>query len=97
MTQTSTEPQAGRSTDLLKSSIKFFHIVLMVTAAAAPLVVVSTYIPISVAYGAGIAVPITYAATTLVLVIFTIGFAQMAKRITSAGAFYTFTAQGLGR
>jgi len=97
MSQTSTEPQAGRSTDLLKSSIKFFHIVLMVTAAAAPLVVVSAYIPISVAYGAGIAVPITYAATTLVLVIFSIGFAQMAKRITSAGAFYTFTAQGLGR
>jgi amino acid transporter len=87
----------ARSTDLLKSSINFFHIVLMVTAAAAPLVVVSAYIPISVAYGGGMATPITYATVTIVLLIFTVGFAEMAKRITSAGAFYTFTTQGLGR
>jgi amino acid transporter len=95
MSQTSTIPQA--STNLLRSSINFFHIVLMVTAAAAPLVVVSAYIPISMGFGAGMATPLTYAATTLILVIFAIGFAQMAKRITSAGAFYTFTSQGLGR
>ena len=88
---------ARGSTQLLRSSINFLHIVFMVTAAAAPLVVVSTYIPISISSGGGIATPVTYAATTLILVIFTVGFAQMAKRVTSAGAFYTFTAQGLGR
>jgi len=88
---------AESSTQLLQSSIKFFHIVLMVTAAAAPLVVVSTYIPISISAGAGMSTALTYAATTAILFIFSIGFAQMAKRITSAGAFYTFTAQGLGR
>jgi amino acid transporter len=101
MRQTSTPdaaPAAGRtSTNLLRSSINFFHIVLMVTAAAAPLVVVSTYIPISLSSGAGMATPLTYAATTVILVIFSIGFAQMARRITSAGAFYTFSSQGLGR
>lgn len=85
------------STDLLRSSINFLHIVLMVTAAAAPLVVASAYIPISLAYGSGLATPITYIAVTLILLIFTVGFAEMAKRITSAGAFYTFTTQGLGR
>jgi amino acid transporter len=85
------------STDLLKSSINFFHIVLMVTAAAAPLVVASAYIPISLAYGSGIAIPVTYAAVTVILLVFAVGFAEMAKRITSAGAFYTFTTQGLGR
>ncbi|WP_197922657.1 APC family permease [Thiosulfatihalobacter marinus] len=88
---------ADSSTQLLKSSITFFHIVFMVTAAAAPLVVVSAYIPISIAWGAGMATALTYAATTLILLVFTVGFAQMAKRITSAGAFYTFTTQGLGR
>ncbi len=85
------------SNQLLKSSITFFHIVFMVTAAAAPLVVVSAYIPISMAWGAGMATALTYAATTLILLVFTVGFAQMAKRITSAGAFYTFTTQGLGK
>lgn len=82
---------------LLRGSINFFHIVLMVTAAAAPLVVASAYIPISIAYGSGMATPITYVAVTLILLVFTVGFAEMAKRITSAGAFYTFTTQGLGK
>lgn len=85
------------STSLLKGSIRFFTIVLMVTAAAAPLVVVSTYIPISIAYGSGLSTALTYAVATLILLIFTVGFAQMAKRITAAGAFYNFTTQGLGR
>lgn len=97
MTQTSTATEAGRSTTLLRSSIRFFHIVLMVTAAAAPLVVVSTYIPISISSGSGMATALTYAATTVILLIFSVGFAQMARRITSSGAFYTFATQGLGR
>jgi len=99
MGQISTTPSesGSASTQLLRSSINFLHIVLMVTAAAAPLVVASTYIPISLGAGAGMATALTYAATTVILLIFSIGFAQMAKRITSAGAFYTFSAQGLGR
>jgi amino acid transporter len=88
---------ARGSTQLLKSSINFLHIVLMVTAAAAPLVVASTYIPISFSNGSGLSAPLTYAVTTAVLFIFSVGFAQMAKRVTSAGAFYTFSTHGLGR
>lgn len=98
VTQTSERTPSGAvSKDLLKNSIRFFTIVLMVTAAAAPLVVVSTYIPLSLAFGAGLAVPITYATATLILLVFTVGFAQMARRITASGAFYNFTTQGLGR
>lgn len=88
-----TEP----SRSLLKGSIRFFTIVLMVTAAAAPLVVVSTYIPISYAYGAGLSTSLTYLAATAILLLFAIGFAQMAKRITASGAFYNFTTHGLGK
>lgn len=94
---TQTTLDSKGSTQLLRSSITFFHIVFMVTAAAAPLVVVSAYIPISMAVGAGTATTLTYAVTTAILLVFAIGFAQMAKRITSAGAFYTFATQGLGR
>lgn len=88
---------AEASTHLLKGSIRFLTIVLMVTAAAAPLVVVSTYIPISFAYGSGLSTALTYIAATVILLIFSVGFAQMAKRITASGAFYNFTTQGLGR
>lgn len=97
---TSTAQQQGKpevSTSLLRNSMRFFTIVLMVTAAAAPLVVASAYIPISIAFGAGMSVPVTYAAATLILVVFTVGFAQMAKRITASGAFYNYTTQGLGK
>lgn len=93
----SSQEQSPASHQLLRSSITFLHIVLMVTAAAAPLVVASAYIPISLAYGSGMATPITYVVVTLILLVFTVGFAEMAKRITSAGAFYTFTTQGLGK
>lgn len=96
-TNAAAEAPTARSTHLLRSSINFLHIVFMVTAAAAPLVVVSTYIPISLSSGAGMAVALTYAAATIILLVFTVGFAEMAKRITSAGAFYTFSSQGLGK
>lgn len=96
-TNTPKRTTAEASTDLMKGSIRFLTIVLMVTAAAAPLVVVSTYIPISYAYGSGFATALTYVAATLILLVFSVGFAQMAKRITAAGAFYNFTAQGLGK
>lgn len=88
---------AEASTVLLKGSIRFLTIVLMVTAAAAPLVVVSTYIPISYAYGSGFSTALTYAAATIILLVFSVGFAQMAKRITASGAFYNFATQGLGK
>lgn len=101
MTQTdsSTTPRgaAEMSTDLLKGSIRFFTIVLMVTAAAAPLVVASAYIPMSIAFGGGMSTAVTYLTATLILLIFAVGFAQMAKRITASGAFYNFVTQGLGR
>jgi amino acid transporter len=87
----------GHRNELLRGSIRFFHIVLMVTAAAAPLVVVSAYIPISISSGGGEGTAFTYLATTLILVVFTVGYAEMAKRITAVGAFYTFATQGLGR
>src|SRR5690625_379877 len=95
-----TPPNSGGaepSRSLLKGSIRFFTIVLMVTAAAAPLVVVSTYIPISYAFGAGLSTSLTYLAATVILLLFAVGFAQMAKRITASGAFYNFSTHGLGR
>ncbi|HET6500302.1 MAG TPA: APC family permease [Amycolatopsis sp.] len=95
--KTSKESVLAHGNELLRGSIRFFHIVLMVTAAAAPLVVASAYIPISISSGGGNATAFIYLVTTLILVIFTVGYAEMAKRITAAGAFYTYTTQGLGR
>ena len=93
----SEEAVSPHGNELLRGSIRFLHIVLMVTAAAAPLVVVSAYIPISISAGGGNATAMIYVVTTVILVIFTVGYAEMAKRITATGAFYTFTTQGLGR
>lgn len=96
-THANDESVLGHGNELLRGSIRFFHIILMVTAAAAPLVVASAYIPISISAGGGRATAFIYLATTVILVIFTVGYAEMAKRITAAGAFYTYTTQGLGK
>jgi amino acid transporter len=96
-THANDESALGHRNELLRGSIRFFHIILMVTAAAAPLVVASAYIPISISAGGGKATAFIYLATTVILVIFTVGYAEMAKRITAAGAFYTYTTQGLGK
>jgi len=85
------------SNTLSKGSLSYPHIVLMVLASAAPMVVVPGYIPLSISFGAGMVTPLVYALATLILLTFSVGYVEMAKRITSAGAFYTFVSQGVGK
>ncbi|MFD1705623.1 APC family permease [Siminovitchia sediminis] len=89
--------QSTESNRLYKGSLSYFHIVLMVLASAAPMVVVPGYIPLSISFGAGLATPLVYALATIILLVFSVGYVEMAKRITAAGAFYTFVTQGLGK
>ncbi|MCE7002681.1 hypothetical protein LWC34_07530 [Kibdelosporangium philippinense] len=54
-------------------------------------------VPVAVAFGNGIGAPAGYIFATVVLTVFSIGFVAMARRITSAVAFYGFISHGLGR
>ncbi|SMD17748.1 APC family permease [Kibdelosporangium aridum] len=84
--------------DRLKpNSVGLLGVVFMAVATAAPITAMTGNVPVAVAFGNGIGAPAGYIFATVVLTVFSIGFVAMARRITSAGAFYGFISHGLGR
>ncbi|WP_162186053.1 APC family permease [Amycolatopsis jejuensis] len=85
------------STERLSGNLSTFKIVMMVVAAAAPLGAVVGIIPIAMAIGSGSSMPAVFVLTGVLLLCFAVGYAAMARRMSAAGGFYTYVAQGLGR
>ncbi len=54
-------------------------------------------VPFAAGYGTGSHTPAAFAMATVVLLIFCIGYATMATRVSSVGGFYSFISQGIGR
>ena len=46
--------------------------------------------------GNGTGVPLTFALLTLIILAFAVGYVAMSRHVTNAGAFYAYTARGLG-
>ncbi|WP_152642413.1 APC family permease [Microbacterium sp. SA39] len=80
----------------LVGSLGVSSIVFMVVAAAAPLTVVGGGVPLGILIGNGVGFPTMYAAAAVLLVLFAVGFAMMARHVPRPGAFYTFIRYGLG-
>lgn len=92
---TATErPQHGRT---LTGSLGVTAIVFMVVAAAAPLTVVGGAAPLGIFLGNGVGYPAMFAISAVVLLLFSVGLATMAKHVPRPGAFFTFVGYGLGR
>ena len=92
---TATErPQHGRT---LTGSLGVTAIVFMVVAAAAPLTVVGGAAPLGIFLGNGVGYPAMFAISAVVLLLFSVGLATMAKHVPKPGAFFTFVGYGLGR
>lgn len=72
-------------------------IVFMVVAFAAPLGVVVANFPIILTTSGTVAAPLYIIVAGALLVIFSVGFTRMSRRISNAGAFYTYIMRGLGR
>ncbi|GAA1903659.1 APC family permease [Streptomyces durmitorensis] len=72
-------------------------IVFFVVAASAPLTVAAGGIPQSLGVTGILGIPLLYLLVGVVLALFSAGYAAMSRHITGAGAFYAYTAQGLGR
>ena len=69
----------------------------MAVATAAPITAMVGNVPIAVGFGNGSHAPAGYLVATVVLGLFAIGYATMAKHITATGAFYGYISHGLGR
>jgi amino acid transporter len=73
------------------------QIVFMVVAAAAPLGLVAGGVPLAFAVSGSPGMPLYFALSTVMLLIFAVGFTQMTGRVRNAGAFYAYVQAGLGR
>jgi amino acid transporter len=86
----------GEVNRLRKNSLGVGAVTFLVVSAAAPLTAVAGGVPLSMLMGNGAGIPGTFALVTLLLLVFAVGYVAMARHIRNAGAFYAYTAQGLG-
>ncbi|MEN3395709.1 APC family permease [Brucella melitensis] len=85
-----------QTNQLRKNSLGVAAVTFLVVSAAAPLAAVAGGVPLSMLLGNGPGIPLTFLIVTGVLLMFSVGYVAMARHIRNAGAFYAFTAQGLG-
>lgn len=88
-------PKSGHV--LKVGAVGILGVLFMAVANAAPITAMTGNVPIAVAYGNGDGAPAGFLVATIVLTLFAIGYVQMAKHITTAGAFYGFITHGLGQ
>jgi amino acid transporter len=87
--------QAHETTELAKGALGLRQVLFCIVTGAAPLAAMMFNIPITV-LGGGFAAPAAFLIATVVLTIFSVGYIEMARRVTAAGGFYTFITRGLG-
>ncbi|MHC9296000.1 APC family permease [Mycobacterium sp. LTG2003] len=80
----------------LRGNLGVASIVFMVVAAAAPLGVIGGVVPLGIASGNGAGFPATFIVSTLVLLLFAVGFTAMTPHVDEAGAFFSYVRQALG-
>jgi amino acid transporter len=81
---------------LARNALGVIGITFFVVAAAAPLVGMTGAVPVAIGLGNGAAVPGTYLAVGILLLIFTVGYNAMSQRVTNTGAFFAYVGRGLG-
>ncbi|WP_137155642.1 APC family permease [Rhizobium sp. FKL33] len=88
--------QTSADNRLRKNSLGVAAVTFLVVSAAAPLTAVAGGVPLAMLLGNGVGIPLTFLLVTVILIMFAIGYVAMARHIRNAGAFYAYTAQGLG-
>lgn len=88
--------KGAEENQLRKNSLGVGAVTFLVVSAAAPLTAVAGGVPLSMLLGNGAGIPLTFLLVTAILVLFAVGYVAMARHIRNAGAFYAYTAQGLG-
>ena len=82
---------------LQSKAVGLIGVLFLAVTGAAPMSAMLGNVPFAVGYGNGIYTPAAFILATIVLTIFSIGYAAMASRVSSVGGFYSFISQGIGR
>jgi amino acid transporter len=93
--QSSSQAGAGAG-QLRRNALGVAAITFFVVSAAAPLTAVAGGYPIAMLLGNGAGVPAAVVLTTLILLVFSVGYTAMARHVANAGSFFAFTSRGLG-
>ncbi|GII52153.1 amino acid permease [Planotetraspora thailandica] len=96
MSQTELRASAG-STALAGNRLGVPSVVFFVISAAAPLTVVAGVVTTAYAATGVTGVPLAFILLGAILAVFSVGYVTMARHVVNAGAFYAYTAKGLGR
>lgn len=73
------------------------RVVFIVIAAAAPMAAMVGNVPIALSQGNGAGLPAAFVVAALVLLSFSVGYAEMSRRVVNTGAFYTYVSRALGK
>src|SRR3954451_22631697 len=84
-----------RQHSLAKDALGLPQVLFCIVTGAAPIAAMLFNVPVAVS-GGGYAVPAAFILATLSLTIFSVGYIEMARRVTAVGGFYTFITRGLG-
>ena len=71
------------------------QVLFCIVTGAAPIAAMLFNTPVAV-LGSGWAAPATFVIATVALTIFSVGYVEMAKRVTAAGGFYSFATHAFG-
>ena len=82
---------------LHSKAVGLIGVLFLTVTGAAPMSAMLGNVPFAAGYGIGIHTPAAFALATIVLTIFSIGYAAMAAKVSTVGGFYSFISQGLGR
>ena len=96
MSQLQSAPEETPETALHKGRLGVLGVVFFVVAAAAPLVGMTGAVPVAIVAGNGAAAPGAYVVAGIVLLLFSVGYAAMASKVTNVGAFFAYVGRGLG-
>ena len=89
---------SSNKTNMLQSkAVGLVGVLFLTVTGAAPMSAMLGNVPFAAGYGIGSHTPAAFLLATIVLTIFSVGYAAMAARVSTVGGFYSFISQGLGR
>lgn len=87
----------GGAAGKLQGNMGVMDIVFTVLAYNAPISVFVGFITVIVGYGNGIGAPVTFVGAGLLMLVFSVGFTAMSRKMPNPGAFYAYITAGIGR
>ena len=75
--------------ELRKNAVGIWGVLFLTVTGSAPISAMLFNTPIVVGYGEGKGAPAAFLFATLVLVVFSVGYVAMSRKITTAGGFYS--------